>query len=403
MTVSDDRLGLADPSRTVTIPLRTAENDPEQRVPVRPPGDADDLPRYLQSLSVLADGDELAPAYAGCVIAVDAAVRWRAAAPLAAAWSLRACVAHRAGDLPDAVHAGRVAAEVLYRTGDPRGEAGVLLLARRVAALLDRGEHARAERLLVLGGAADGELPDDDAGLALRHARGRLRAAAGRPGDGLADLFRCGERLAARRDDHPAALPWRSAAAAVLARLGAPEAAERLVRAEVALARDAGPASALGRALRVHGVVLGAPAGLPVLDEAVRVLGGAPCRLELAEALVDQGALLTAARRRPQARRVLRDGVELAESCGSPALTARARDRYAAAGGPLRPGGGTGAAALSPAEGRAARLAALGHTNRQIAEALFVGVRTVEIHLTNAYRKLGIAGRAELAAALGEP
>ena len=45
-------------------------------------------------------------------------------------------------------------------------------------------------------------------------------------------------------------------------------------------------------------------------------------------------------------------------------------------------------------------LAATGAKNREIAEALFVTVRTVETHLSNVYRKLGVSGRAEIAAAL---
>ena len=39
-------------------------------------------------------------------------------------------------------------------------------------------------------------------------------------------------------------------------------------------------------------------------------------------------------------------------------------------------------------------------TNREIAQALFVAVRTVETHLTHAYRKLAIESRDGLAAAL---
>jgi hypothetical protein len=49
-------------------------------------------------------------------------------------------------------------------------------------------------------------------------------------------------------------------------------------------------------------------------------------------------------------------------------------------------------------------MAADGLANRDIARALFVTVRTVEMHLTHAYQKLGIASRRELPAALrGEP
>ena len=38
--------------------------------------------------------------------------------------------------------------------------------------------------------------------------------------------------------------------------------------------------------------------------------------------------------------------------------------------------------------------------NREIAQALFVTVRTVEMHLTHAYRKLDISSREELPALL---
>ena len=50
-------------------------------------------------------------------------------------------------------------------------------------------------------------------------------------------------------------------------------------------------------------------------------------------------------------------------------------------------------------ESRVAQLAAQGRTNREIAQALFVTVRSVETHLTAAYRKLGITSRAQLAGA----
>jgi DNA-binding NarL/FixJ family response regulator len=48
-----------------------------------------------------------------------------------------------------------------------------------------------------------------------------------------------------------------------------------------------------------------------------------------------------------------------------------------------------------------AELAAAGHTNRQVASALFISPTTVEANLSRAYSKLGIHSRAELGARLG--
>jgi DNA-binding CsgD family transcriptional regulator len=55
---------------------------------------------------------------------------------------------------------------------------------------------------------------------------------------------------------------------------------------------------------------------------------------------------------------------------------------------------------LSPSEHRIAEAAARGERNREIARAQFVTIKTVEFHLGNIYRKLGIRSRAELAAIL---
>ncbi len=57
--------------------------------------------------------------------------------------------------------------------------------------------------------------------------------------------------------------------------------------------------------------------------------------------------------------------------------------------------------ALTRRERETAELAARGLTDRQIAEALFLSVRTVHAHLRSAYAKLGISGRGELGGVLG--
>jgi DNA-binding CsgD family transcriptional regulator len=55
-----------------------------------------------------------------------------------------------------------------------------------------------------------------------------------------------------------------------------------------------------------------------------------------------------------------------------------------------------GAASLTAREREVVQLAVKGHTSREIAEALFIGQRTVETHLSNAYAKLGVDSRAQL-------
>ncbi|MGO4463191.1 helix-turn-helix transcriptional regulator, partial [Streptomyces sp. M-16] len=87
--------------------------------------------------------------------------------------------------------------------------------------------------------------------------------------------------------------------------------------------------------------------------------------------------------------------------------TAEVRAALAAAGltGP-GPGPRPGAATplrpcpLSGTERQVAHAAARGATNQEIAETLFIARRTVEMHLTSVYRKLGLAGRGDLPDAL---
>jgi DNA-binding NarL/FixJ family response regulator len=78
----------------------------------------------------------------------------------------------------------------------------------------------------------------------------------------------------------------------------------------------------------------------------------------------------------------------------------RARAELIACGYRPRRAAATGVDALTGGERRVVELAARGLANRGIAQVLFVTERTVELHLTNAYRKLGVASRRELGRAL---
>jgi DNA-binding CsgD family transcriptional regulator len=195
-------------------------------------------------------------------------------------------------------------------------------------------------------------------------------------------------------------VPWRSVAALLHAELGERERALEIAEENLSLARRFGARTPLGAALRTHGAILGGDGGLAELHESVSTLAQSPARLEHAKALVELGAALRRDGQRRAARESLRAGHELAGRCGADPVTIRAEDELRASGARLVSRPVTGIAALTPSELRVATLAAAGATNPQIAQALFVSLKTVEMHLRRAYRKLDISSRAELPAAL---
>ncbi len=84
-------------------------------------------------------------------------------------------------------------------------------------------------------------------------------------------------------------------------------------------------------------------------------------------------------------------------------LTARrAEEELRAAGGKAVERALTGAESLTPSELRVATLAAQGLTNREIAQRLFLTMKTVEMHLGSTYRKLDIGSRRDLPTALAD-
>ena len=91
----------------------------------------------------------------------------------------------------------------------------------------------------------------------------------------------------------------------------------------------------------------------------------------------------------------------MALRCGATALADRATQELEASGARARKVVPAGIDALTASERRVCQLAADGRTNREIAQALFVTLRTVETHLTAAYRKLDVSARHELRAAFG--
>ena len=264
--------------------------------------------------------------------------------------------------------------------------------------LIERGELDEASE--VLPSRPAGSLPDVYPLIWGLLARGRLRLAQGRPEDAAEDLRESSRRALGIGHRSPALTPWRSLLAEAMVALGRRDEARRLVAEELELARPFGAARPLGIALRTMAQVQGGDDEIPLLREAAAALDGSEAQLERARTHADLGVALRRAGEADEAREHLRLAVDIAHRCGASALEDRALGELRAAGARPRRRATTGAGALTPSERRIAELAASGAQNREIAQALFVTTATVEFHLRNAYRKLGISGRPGLAEAL---
>jgi DNA-binding CsgD family transcriptional regulator len=224
-----------------------------------------------------------------------------------------------------------------------------------------------------------------------------LRCAQGRLVEGVEDLLESGRRWEPFGLINPNVSAWRSDAAMALLGLGERDRAVELADAELVLARSAGTARGIGVAARCSGIVHHDP---DLLAEAADVLAGSPARLEYAKALCELGAAGRRAGRRREVREPLLTALDLARRCTAMPLAERIRSELAAIGTRPRRDYVDGVESLTPGELRIARMAADGKTNKDIAQALFVTLRTVETHLTHVYRKLNIDSRAALSGVL---
>jgi len=116
-----------------------------------------------------------------------------------------------------------------------------------------------------------------------------------------------------------------------------------------------------------------------------------PMPFERARTELFLGQLQHRRRRKEAASVTLNSALNAFEQMGTPLWADRARDELARINA-----GADSARELTPTEQRVAELAATGMTNREVAAAMFISPKTVEVKLSRAYRKLGIRSRAEL-------
>jgi DNA-binding CsgD family transcriptional regulator len=316
---------------------------------------------------------------------------------LARALWLRGLGRHRRGDLKGAEADARAALDIQSLTYSYNKYPQLVPL---IDSLADQGRVDEGEELLAEHG-MDGDLSPSLFSILPLLARGRLRAAGGQHASARADLEDALRRIEQSRGMFPWANDARIALVPVLRAIGDEDAALDLAEESFATATAAESRRNVGGALRVRGLLEGGKRGLDLLRQAADTLAESPALVWRAQACVDLGAALRREGRAVEARTVLREGMELAHRCAATPLADHAFDELRAAGGRPRRRAGVGADALTTSERRVAELAARGASNKEIAQSLFVTLRTVEMHLSSVYAKLEIRSRHELGAALG--
>jgi DNA-binding CsgD family transcriptional regulator len=191
---------------------------------------------------------------------------------------------------------------------------------------------------------------------------------------------------------------WRADHVEALLQLGRIDEATHLLADWEAAAGRLGRERVIAESRRCRGLIAIAggdlSTGVAILEESIELHRAAEDRFGLARALLALGVV----RRRMRQKRTAREAIEAAlagfEDLGAASWATAARAERARIGGWQRIEG------LSPSEESVASLVAEGRTNREIANALFLGERTVASHLTRVYAKLGIRSRTELAGLL---
>jgi len=359
-----------------------------------------DSPVYHSAICALIWCDELQGAVAAMTALLGEARK--RGSPLgfmhASVW--RAFANLRLGRLLDAEADARGAIEATQHY--PPGPGTILAQAFLAGSLTEQGRLSEAELTLR-------EVPDPPIAVSsfLLEQRARFYLAAGDYEAAARDMQRYHERdrqlrgLISSRRPALSLAPHRSLRARALIGLGDLAGARALVAEEMPLAARLGTARAVGMTRHVTGLLEAGDARIETLRRAAEELARSQSRLEYAAAVCDYGAALGRAGQPARARGPLREALEIARDARAEPLRDRAAEELKAAGARVSRPHATGAEALTAAERRIASMAAAGASNRDIAQALFVTVKTVETHLSRAYQKLSLTGRGQLASALG--
>jgi DNA-binding CsgD family transcriptional regulator len=230
-------------------------------------------------------------------------------------------------------------------------------------------------------------------------ALGDLELGLGRPEVAL-DHYREWEALLAERGIEDTDLSPAPELAETLLRLGRGDEAAVAAARHDQSAQAKGQPWALARAARTRGLLASDDDFEREFEQAIDLHGHTPDVFETARTRLAYGGRLRRAGRRVRARDQLREAIDLLDSLGAEPWANLARLELKATGETVRKRDPSTLDQLTPQELQIALLLAEGRTTREAAASMFLSPKTIEYHLRNVYRKLGVHSRPELAEAV---
>ncbi|MGH3930257.1 MAG: helix-turn-helix transcriptional regulator, partial [Pseudonocardiaceae bacterium] len=228
-------------------------------------------------------------------------------------------------------------------------------------------------------------------------AMGLLELGEGRPGPAAEHLSVMAEFAYARGLGNPVLLTWAGDLVEAYVRAGEPHRAQRAFNVLVAEAEKTGRPTERAVAARCRGLLdTDDEQGLSAFIEALQWHEQARQPFEQARTQLCFGEFLRRHRRPTQAREVLTAALGTFTRLGARSWAQRAEAELRATGMASRPRRERSATQLTPQELQVALVVADGATNVEAAAQLFLSAKTIEYHLSNIYRKLGIRSRAQL-------
>ncbi|MEU6988358.1 AAA family ATPase [Streptomyces sp. NPDC046324] len=305
--------------------------------------------------------------------------------------SIRAEAALRLGDLAEAEQGARAALEDL-----PAPAWGVAVggpLGTLISCATEAGRHAEADRWL-----AEPVPPGmfrTPVGAHYLIARGSHHLGMGRHQAASSDFQRCGAMMRGWNLEAAGLVPWRLELARVQIALGNRTHAAQLLREQLHVPHGLDERTR-GRALHLLASTAAPDHRRKLLSKAVELFQSCGDRRGLARALADTDQVLRQSGEPGRTRHFLFRADDSAQGPDAAPWVRQAPEWQEQQGKPPAAEDADRDDVLSEAELRVAVLAARGQTNRQISDALFITVSTVEQHLTRTYRKLNVRQRTDL-------